>query len=509
MTAVDPRTPVIVGVGQFTERIDDPAYRGMSSVELAAAAVRAALTDTGVPGAVAEAVDTVVGIRQFEISGRGMPPLGNSTNYPRSVARLVGATPARAVLEPIGGQGPQHAATEFGAVIAAGRADVVLVLGSENGSTLRTFADRPDKPDHSETVEGQLEDRGYGYDGLFNSYTVAHGLVGAPAQYGLLENARRGRVGLSVADYRRAMAELFAPFSKVAAANPYSASPVERTVAEIMTADSGNRMICDPYPRLLVARDQVNQGAAAVLMSVEAARRLGVPPEKWVYLRGHADLVDQPLLDRADLSFNSASILAVDEALRVAGVGLDEISTFDLYSCFPVPVFNFCDGTGLATDDPRGLTLTGGLPYFGGPGNSYSLHAIAETVNQMRSRPGEFGLVAANGGIISKYSVGVYSTEPANWVDDRSATLCAEVAARPATPVAEQAEGTATIETYTVRYDWPVRTGIVVGRMDADGSRFLALSDDPELVGVLSEGEPLGARITVSHNGKTNRAVLA
>jgi acetyl-CoA C-acetyltransferase len=509
VTAVNPRTPVIVGVGQFTERIDDPEYRGMSSVELAAAAVRAALTDTGEPGAVAKAVDTVVGIRQFEISGRGMAPLGHSTNYPRSVALLVGAAPARAVLEPIGGQGPQHAVTEFGAAIAAGRADVVLVFGSENGSTLRTFADRPDKPDHSETVEGQLEDRGYGYDGLFNSYTVAHGLVGAPAQYGLLENARRGRVGLSVADYRRAMAELFAPFSKVAAANPYSASPVERTIAEIMTVDSGNRMICDPYPRLLVARDQVNQGAAAVLMSVEAASRLGVPPEKWVYLRGHADLVDQPLLDRADLSFNSASILAVNEALRVAGVGLEGISTFDLYSCFPVPVFNFCDGTGLATDDPRGLTLTGGLPYFGGPGNSYSLHAIAETVNQMRARPDEFGLVAANGGIISKYSVGVYSTEAADWAEDHSAILCAEVAARPASPVAERAEGAATIETYTVRYDWPVRTGIVVGRLDADGSRFLALSDDRELVGVLSEGEPLGARITVSHNGKTNHAVLA
>lgn len=82
----------------------------------------------------------------------------------------------------------------------------------------------------------------------------------------------------------------------------------------------------------------------------------------------------------------------------VAGVGVDDIAAFDLYSCFPVLVFNFCDGMGLATDDPRGLTLTGGPPYFGGPGNSYSLHAIAEVVTRMRSAPGEFGLVAANGG---------------------------------------------------------------------------------------------------------------
>jgi len=136
---VNPRTPVLVGVGQFTERIDDPAYRGMSSVELATAAARAALADTGAdPAAVAGALDTVVGLRQFEISGRGMAPLGASNNYPRSVAGRVGAAPARAVLEPIGGQGPQHVVTEFAGAIAAGDADVVMVLGSENGSTLRT-----------------------------------------------------------------------------------------------------------------------------------------------------------------------------------------------------------------------------------------------------------------------------------------------------------------------------------------------------------------------------------
>jgi acetyl-CoA C-acetyltransferase len=510
VTAVDPRTPVVVGVGQFTERIDDPAYRGMSSVELATAAATAALADTGADAsAVAAAVDTVVGIRQFETSSRGPAPLGSSTNYPRSVCNRIGASPARSILEPIGGQGPQKAVTEFAAAIASGGADVVLVLGSENGSTLRHFAKRDDKPDHSEAVDGQLEDRGLGYEGLFTKYTVSHGLHGAPAQYGLLENARRARAGLGVADYRRAMAELFAPMSAVAARNPVSTSPVERTVDEILTVDADNRMICDPYPRLLVARDQVNQGAAVLLMSVAAARRLDVPQDNWVYLRGHADMVDQPLLDRDDLGYNSASVLAVQEAMRVAGVGIDDIATFDLYSCFPVPVFNFCDGTGLATDDPRGLTLTGGLPYFGGPGNSYSLHGIAETVNRMRCAPGAFGLVTANGGIMNKYSVGIYSTEGAPWAPDNSAQLRADVAARPPTPVAEHAEGPATIETYTVRYDWPVRTGIIVARLESDRSRFLALCEDPELVALLCEGDPLGERITVSHNGETNRAVLA
>ena len=81
---VDPRTPVVVGVGQFTERIDDPSYRGMSAVELATAAATAALADTGADaGAVANAVDTVFGLRQFEISGPMPAALGKSNNYPR------------------------------------------------------------------------------------------------------------------------------------------------------------------------------------------------------------------------------------------------------------------------------------------------------------------------------------------------------------------------------------------------------------------------------------------
>ncbi len=248
---VDPRTPVLVGVDQFTERIDDPDYRGMSAVDLATAAVREALADTGVTG-VAQAVDTVFGLRQFELSGSMPPALGKSNNYPRSVMNRLGGNPARVVLEPVGGQGPQKLVTEAGTAIAAGEADVVLIMGSEPGSTARYFATRDDKPDFTEHVEGQLEDRGHQIFS-YNDYTIQHGLTGAPVQYGLLENARCARLGHGVADYRREMAELFAPMSKVAAKNPFSSSPLERTVDEISTVTDDNRMICDPYPRLLVA----------------------------------------------------------------------------------------------------------------------------------------------------------------------------------------------------------------------------------------------------------------
>jgi acetyl-CoA C-acetyltransferase len=75
--------------------------------------------------------------------------------------------------------------------------------------------------------------------------------------------------------------------------------------------------------------------------------------------------------------------------------------------------------------------------------------------------------------------------------------------------VTKEADGPATIETYSVRYDWPVRTGIIIGRLDSDNSRFLATSDDETLVALLSNDDPIGARITVRSTEHGNRATLA
>ncbi|RUP02811.1 MAG: acetyl-CoA acetyltransferase [Mycobacterium sp.] len=506
---LDPRTPVVVGVGQAAERIDDPGYRAMSPVELAAAAAQAALDDCGATAVAAE-VDTIAALRQFEISGpTANAPLGRSNNYPRSVAKRIGAEPRRAILESVGGQGPQQLITELCGEIAAGRSEVALVFGSDATSTLRYFAGRDDKPDFSETVDGDLEDRGPGIEKYISRYTVIHGLVDAPTQYALMENARRAATGLGPAEYLRRMAELFAPFSVVAAGNPYSAAPVARTVDELVTVTESNRMIAEPYPRLLVARDQVNQGAAALLMSVGAARRLGVPEDKWVFLRGHAGLEAPAFLQRPDLGHAPSAVAAVREALDLAGIGVDDVATFDLYSCFPIAVFNICDGLGIAPDDPRGLTLTGGLPFFGGAGNNYSMHGVAETVHRMRSAPGQFGLVGANGGIQSKYSVGVYSTAAAPWQPDRSAQLQEQVDNGPAVPVTETPDGPATIETYTVRRDNGRPTGIIIGRLTADDSRFLATTEDDELVSLLTDGDPLGQQVLVRSFEYGNRCTLA
>ncbi len=515
MSEIDGNTPVIIGVGQVIDRFGEEGYEALSSVDLAARAAARALEDTGAASdVVAAAIDTVAGIRQFEISVPGArAPLGKSDNYPRSVAQRIAATPRRAILEVGGGQGPQHLVTELAAEIAAGRSRVALAFGSEAISTARGLAAAPDKPDFTEHAEGDLEDRGYGLAGLVSMEGTQHGLSDAPSQYALFENARRARLGASRADYAAQMGALFAPFTRVAAANPYSAAPVERTAEELVTPTEANRPIADPYPRYVVARDQVNQGAAVLLASVDAARALGVPESAWVYLHGHADLRERVLMDRQDLSGSPAAREAIALTLDMAGLTPDRIATWDFYSCFPIAVFNAAiDGLGLAVDDPRGLTVTGGLPFFGGAGNNYSMHAIAETVQRARRAPGTFGFVGANGGALSKYSAAVYSTTPRAWQADRSRPAQEKIDAVPAVPQVTRASGPATIETFTVTHARDgAKTGIVIGRLDATGERFVARGweGDTALIDLLESEQPIGAPVWVTATGPGNRVTVS
>jgi acetyl-CoA C-acetyltransferase len=511
---LDPRTPVLVGVGQVADPVTADDYHRWSAADLAGEASRRAVQDAGLGPDAAEAIDAVAAIdtiavvRQFEISTPGaVAPLGKSDNIARSVAARIGADPRRAVLEVVGGQGPQHLVTEFCRSIADGESEVVLLTGSEAISTVRALAGRDDAPDFTETVGGQLEDRGMQVDDLHVPYEVRHGLLGAPPEYAVFENARRRRLGMTRKEYATQMGELFAPFTSVAAANPYAAAPTERTAEELATVTERNRLIADPYPRFMVARDQVNQGAAVLLTSIGKARELGVPQEKWVFLHGYCDLTERTVMERADLSVSPASVSSARTAVERAGISVDDLRFLDLYSCFPVPVFNICDGLGITPDDPRGLTLTGGLPFFGGAGNNYSMHAIAEMVDRLRDNPGTFGFVGANGGWMTKYSSGVYSTTPVAFARWDDTPLQAELDAVPAPDIVEHYSGPATVESYTVttdlNRDW---IGVVVARTP-DNARLLAVSEpgtSDDVIGLLMSDAVFESTLEIRQDGDRN-----
>jgi acetyl-CoA C-acetyltransferase len=501
-------TPVVIGVGEASERIDAKGYEALSPADLAGRAARAALDDALSAERLAGHIDVIATVRQFETSGpRVVAAFGRADNFPRAVARRIGADPARAILEPVGGQGPQHLVNEFANAIGAGEARMVLLAGAEAISTQRHLMSSGETRDWSEEVGGQLEDRGYG-ETLAGSDLPRHGARTAISLYALFENARRGRLGLSRDDYRFEMARLFAPFTEVAAGNPHAMSREILSVADLATITPSNRLTSDPFPRRVVARDQANQGAAVLLTSAGLARELGVPEEKLVYLRGGADVRERAPMERADLSRSPAAIMAVRRALEAAEVTLSDVDLFDFYSCFPIAVFNVRDGLDMAAADPRPLTVTGGLPYFGGAGNNYSMHAIAAMVRALRVRPRAKGLVAANGGFLSKYSVGVYSGVAAPWRAFDSTDLQAEVDGWKAPSVAP-GEGWGAVETYTIDYSGSAPVGIVVGRLDDGGARFAARTDpdDETIARRMIAGEPLGGRIRVARNAE-DRSII-
>jgi acetyl-CoA C-acetyltransferase len=502
-------TPVLVGVGQITERLDDADYRGLSNVELAAEAVRRALADAGPGESIAGAVDTIAALRTFEHSTpQYATPFGKSNNFPHSIARRVGLNPRKAIWAPVGGDSPQNLVNELFEKIASGAARVAVLAGSEAISTAKHLVAEKKTVDWAENIEAPVDDRGLGLKGLRTRYGRQHKILGGPDSYALLENARRRRLGLSREAHAQQMGQLFAPFSAVATANPYATARTPYTAVELTSVTERNRMIASPYTRLLVARDQVNQAAALVMMSVDAARELGVPEAKWVFLHGYAKAGEREIERRADLGLALSAQLASRAALESAGIDAARLDFMDFYSCFPVAVFNVLDGLGLAVDDPRGFTVTGGLPYFGGPGNSYSTHAIATMAERLRAKPGSYGLVGANGGHLSKYSAGVYSTRPDAFKVCDSTGIQAQVDAQPEPPLVHEADGAARVETYTVVYgkDGPSHA-IVVGRLDRTGERFYAntADGDAETLNALIAEDPLGRAIHVRSFGAGNR----
>jgi acetyl-CoA C-acetyltransferase len=172
-------------------------------------------------------------------------------------------------------------------------------------------------------------------------------------------------------------------------------------------------------------------------------------------------------------------------------------------------VFNAMDALGLRADDPRRLTLTGGLPFFGGPGNNYSMHALAEVVQRCRAEPGSLGLVGANGGLMSVHAVGVYGTTPRAYAasDDRALQRQLDAAAAP--PFTRTPDGWATVETYTVLHD---RQGpkqlLLVGRLAHSGERFIAVDGDAATLQAFADGDGLPLRVWVWGAQGLNRASL-
>jgi acetyl-CoA C-acetyltransferase len=471
-------TPVLIGAGQFT-------YRGAAEVSpsplsmIKIAAERAA-ADAGLGADKLAGLDAlaVVGFTVDSSGNQGRFPFPRLHNPPASLARRLNASPRYQVYSHMGGNTPQQLVNALCERIMRGETDFALAVGAEFLGALTKRLKTGASFDDFETEDDLPEPERFGdpRSGV-SAQEQLHGL-GAPINtYPLFENALRARDKRGLADHALRMGRLMAPFTRVAAQNPEAWFPVERGVEELITVNDRNRMIGFPYPKYLNAIMEVDQSAGVLVASVKKARELGVPEDQWVFLHGCADAADlwHPM-DRQNFHSSPAMRMTGKRALEMAGVGLDQIDIIDLYSCFPVAVEIGAEELGLALDDPRGLTVTGGLPYAGGPGNNYVMHSIAVMMQRLRERRGAYGLVTGNGWYLTKQSTGIYSTRPVEgaWEREDPGVIQRQIDALPHPPIVERPEGAATIETYTVVHGREgYRLGIVIGR-DSAGHRFVA-----------------------------------
>jgi acetyl-CoA C-acetyltransferase len=513
-SVIDDRLPVIVSTGQVLERDEI-----VGPLELMARAADLAFVEAPL---LRDRVQHVSVVNPFSDAGT-MPA--------SELSEQLGLKPDRAETTTAGGNTPQWLVSRLAEEIWSGRLDVGLVAGGEaqrstragrrnqsggdqsggdqrGGEQSGANRKRSGFPRFSASSPAGTSDRVVGDERLgFGDAEAAAGLLAPVHVYPLFESVIAHRAGRSFAEQREFLGKLLAPFTEVASRNPCAWFPEVRTPAEISEPSDDNRLVSEPYLKRMCAFLGVDQAAAVIICSYGAAKAAGVADSSiFCWSGADAEEVWFPTA-RPDLGALPGLRSAGNAALRAATLSIDEIGLLDFYSCFPCVVEMACDAFGLSLDDPRGLSVTGGLPYFGGPGNSYSLHAIATIVERLRSGgpsgAAGTGLVNGMGWYATKHSVGVYSTSPSanGWRRGDTGADQAQIDASAMPMVLDVPEPgeIATVAASTVHLDasGQVTEAPLIATLK-DGRRLAARASESVLLAELRGRNLVGERVLVS-----------
>lgn len=498
--------PVLVGVGQVTEK--EVKVDGHSVVDLIEQSIDLALEDAGINRKSLADLDTLAIVRSFRESTR---------NTPESVANRIGASRATQWLMPNGGNGPQYLVNRFSEAIANGESQFALFAGAEAMATARKIVkETGEQPAWQEPASGDPQYL-VSEAAMTTEHEQQHGILTPSWVYAMHENALRHQLGRSIEDHQMELGRLFAKFTEVAAKSPHAWYPIARSAEEIAQPSPSNRMVSWPYTKYMNAMNQINQGAALLLTSVDYARKLGISEDKFVYLHGCSDTKEKFVSTRTNY-YQSDAMRVMAERVFEGDLSMDDMSYIDFYSCFPVAVQFARAAFGVSENDARDLTITGGLPFHGGAGNNYVMNSIAAMVEKVRADRGSYGLVTANGGYFSKHAAGIYSTNAVEgeWSRTHPDQYQSEIDDVPDVPFTETPDGDASIETYTVVYgrDNEPGQGFVIGRQgdadDPEATRFVSVvAASPDELRAMTEQDMIGAKGSVTQVEGVNTFKLA
>jgi acetyl-CoA C-acetyltransferase len=491
----DPRAPCLIGVGRRTWHAADvdPSTGAPEPLAMWEEVARLAADDAGAPGALAALESLrVVYCQSWEYDD----PAGR-------LAERLGADPSDRQYSGLGGSVPQVLVADAAASILAGDLDLALVVSGESLATLRRLKKAGGRAAWSHRA---AERRPFPFDVPFHPGEVSNSIFEAYLTFALFDSARRAHLGRGLEDHRARTGDLLAPMTEVAAADPANAwFPVARSAAELTTPSADNRMVAYPYTKLMVAIMDVDMAAAVLVASDARADELGVPPDRRVYLRGWGYAEDPHYVgERSELWRSPAMGAAGRAALAGAGIGIDDVAHLDLYSCFASSIAFAADALGLGEEaigsGHRPVTVTGGLPYHGGPGSGYMTHSLAAMAEALRADPGSFGLASGVGMHMTKHAYGLWSSEPGPLRPPDPAAVARELAADLAVvPVAAEASGPATVAAYTVLHghDGAPSWAALVCDLP-DGGRCYARLEEPGALAAAEAEELVGTPVTLS-----------
>ena len=179
--------------------------------------------------------------------------------------------------------------------------DLGIVTGGEAYRT-RIAAKRSDVPlDWARQADDVAPTWTEGSLSIGHPAELAHGIVLPTQAYPMFENALWHDSGRTMAEHLAVVGEMWAGFSRVAAANPHAWRRQAFTASEITTPTPDNRMVGHPYTKRMVSNPDVDMASGLIMCSPERARDLGVPSDRWVFPHagtdGHDFLMSERIVD--------------------------------------------------------------------------------------------------------------------------------------------------------------------------------------------------------------------
>lgn len=397
---ISPDSPVLIAWAAVEQREDDHSA-AKDAVGLILQAARTALP--GDDGAkILEQVDWIAvpeGTTKYADPGR-------------LVADALGATGARTIFAKFGVM-QQTLISQALAAVASGESLIAVVCGAEakyRDLRARLVGEEPAlTPQDSAVTPDEVQQP---RQDLVLECEIKAGLRDAAPFYAIMESARRAHLGEGLDENRKRLGELYSRFTEVAARNPHANRRDVLQPGDISEVSEKNPMLAFPYTKRMASAWTVDQAAFLVMCTARTAQELGVSPDRWIVPLVAVESNYMPALSaRKDLTQAAAMAVMGRAASAATGVEMSEVDFLDIYSCFPIAVQMQAEGLGVGLGGDRDLTITGGMPFAGGPLNNYVFQTTCRAADLLlESTTAATALVSCVSGLYTKQGFTLWST---------------------------------------------------------------------------------------------------